>query len=194
MAIVTRIRCHTDSGVGRGLVVLIRPNNVTARSGTAAGNYSNVVPACRAPCKSPVAAIAGISCFPPRVVVCGFSSCLPAVVAGRALPRFRGSVVVACAQPGGSVEVAAVARCVGDDMSTGFRCCHDTLADRMAAVTIFWCAFEHSAHMAGFAGSRRMSAGKRKARCHVIEITATQLLFCHSLQGDYGQHNRKKAA
>jgi hypothetical protein len=67
-------------------------------------------------------------------------------------------------------------------MIVGFRRCYDAFADGMTTIATLRSAFKNPADMAGFAGCRGVSAGKRKSCAHVIEITPSRLRFGYRLQ------------
>ncbi len=115
------------------------------------------------------------------------------MTAGALSRRYR-AVVEARSQPSGGIEMATFARRIGDDMAVRFGCGHDTFADRMASIAGARRAFEHAAHVAGFASRRGVSAGKRKAGGHVIEVAPARLRFGQRLQRHHGQRYHKQTA
>ena len=142
---------------GHGCVIMSGSTSLVA--GTAilpAISRTGVVPARRYPGTGAVATIAGIGCCHVRGML-AFRD--PPIMASGALPRHGRTMVVARPQPSSCIEVTAFARSIGYEMSVGFGCRHDALADRMASVAISRCAFKHAARMAGFASCRGVSAG-----------------------------------
>jgi len=157
--------------------VLVYSAQVATRILTGTRRYANVIPTCRNPGKSPVAAVTGLGRFLSDIVARWLGSGLSAVMTGQTSSRLRNPVVVASTEEGGGVEVTAFARCIGHDMAGGFRRRHNALAERMATIAVLWRALEHTTHVASLACRRSVSAGKQEAGCNVIEIAAAQLRF-----------------
>jgi hypothetical protein len=109
-------------------------------------------------------------------------------------PR-RVGMVEARAVKSGRVEVTGFARCVGHNVSAGFRCGHDTFAQCVTAVAGARCTLEYAADMTSFAGHDGMTALQHEAGGHVIEVTSALLGFCRSaLQREHCQCNGNQAA
>lgn len=184
MAIITLV--HTLDGNWCMARWLADRSSAIVTSGASTRCHADMIPARRYECTGSMAMITRISRFLSAAVTCRFGSRLPAIVAAGTIPRPRGSVIEAGTQEGGGIEMATFARCIGDDVAIRFGRCHDALAERMATVAIPRCALEHTAHVAGLASRRGMTAGKRKAGGHVIEVTPSQLCFGHGLHRDHG--------
>lgn len=154
-------------------------------SRASAGSDAGVIPRSGAPCNTPVTLIARPRRFLSGAVTRRLGSGLPAVMTCRALPRCRRAMVETRSQPRRGVKVAIFARCISHDVFVGFRRRQDAFADCMTTIATLRSAFENTADMTGFAGCCGMSAGKRKAGTHVVEITPTRLRYGHSLQGGH---------
>lgn len=108
-------------------------------------------------------------------------------MAGPALARHRRPVVVACAEPGGRIEVAGFAWRIGNNVRIVLGCRQDALADCMTTVTIFWGSLEHTADVAGFACRGGVPTDQREAGGHVVKVAAPRLSFSgYCLQRSHG--------
>lgn len=183
LAVIDGQRIDKSRVLCRCRVITAGSTGVVASAAVLSICGTSMVPACRYPGACAVAIIAGVGRCHVRSVL-AFRD--PAIVARGALPRLGRAVVVVRPQPGGSVEVTAFAWRIGYQMGAGFRRCDDAPPECMAAFAISGCALEQSSRMAGFTGCRGMSAGKRKAGSHVIEITPAGLSFGGRLQRGHG--------
>lgn len=100
-----------------------------------------------------------------------------AVVTGGALTGHCRTVVKARTQPSRRIEVTTLAWRTGNNMLVGFGCRQNPLTHRVASFAIARSAFEYSTNMTGFTRRSSMPAQQRKARRHVIKITAARACF-----------------
>ena len=161
-------------GNGRAMAIrheiLIRATHMATCCSTTSRQSTDVIPAGRRPSKGTMAVIAGFSRFLPRTMAGRFTGGLTTIVTTAALALHGRAVVIAHTQPGSSVEMAALAGGVGDDMFVILGRGDHALADRMTAIAVARSTLEHTAHVTGFTRSSGMSAGKRESGGHVIEV------------------------
>jgi hypothetical protein len=128
-----------------------------------------------------MALIAGIGRFQTRAVTCRLAHALPTVMAASALPRQCSSVIETGTQKSGSVEVTAIARRIGHDVTGWHRCGHNAFTQRMTPVASLRRALEYTGNVTGFTSRRGMPAGQRKACGGMIEVAPGQLRIGHRL-------------
>jgi hypothetical protein len=92
-----------------------------------------------------------------------------------ALAGHSSAMVIAGAVESGCVEVAGLARRIGDDVLEGLGRRDDAFAGGMATVAGARRTDEHTADMASLAGDRGMHTGQRVAGRQVVELAILRL-------------------
>ncbi len=176
MTIVTLVSPHVGTCVRRCRpVVLVGALNVATRIITATRRHADVIPTCWKECIRSMAVVARASQHDSGVVVGRPARGYPAVMTVRTLSRLGSAVVVTCADPGGSVEMAGVTRRIGHNVAGGFRRRDDPLAHCMAAITVPRRALENAGDVAGLAHRSGMPTYQREAGRGVIKVASGHL-------------------